>query len=146
MRHIRCLVPTWLSLVLMVTLTAGMAMAQSSPPSGATDTTSPPAQSTTPSPSPSQEGDKPPAAQTSPTPAPNIQAPSTQTESRTEVRSERIVETERPSSVFGLDSNVVMILGAVLFVVVILAVVAMARRTDDSTSTTRTTRTTITHT
>lgn len=133
MRHIRCLMPTWLSLVLMLTLMTGMAMAQSSPPSGATDTTSPPAQSTTPSPSPTQEGDKPPAAQTSPTPAPN-----TQTESRTEVRSERIVETERPSSAFGLDSNVVMILAAVLFVVVVLAVVAMARR-NDSTSTTRTT-------
>jgi hypothetical protein len=67
---------------------------------------------------------------------------SKQSDSRTDVRSEsrtteKVVETER-ARILGMDPMVALIVGAVLFVIVIMAIVAMSRKT--STTSVETTR------
>ena len=57
--------------------------------------------------------------------APDPQAPSTQTETRTE----RIVEHDR--TFLGVDPTIAMIIGAVLLIVIVFAMVAMGRRRDE---------------
>ena len=64
------------------------------------------------------------------------QQPDSRTDVRSESRSERIVETER-TKMFGMDPMVAMIVGAVLFIVVILAIVAMAKQTSSTSGETR---------
>jgi len=68
-----------------------------------------------------------------------------QSDSRTDVRSDSrsekvIVETER-TKFLGLDPMVAMIVGAVLFVIVIMAIVSMSRKS--SSTSVETTRRTI---
>ena len=46
-------------------------------------------------------------------------------------RSERIVETDR-SKFLGMDPTLAMIVGAVLFVVIVMAMVAMSRKSSDT--------------
>ena len=60
----------------------------------------------------------------------------TRSDFRSESRSERVVETER-TKVLGMDSMVAMIIGAVLFIVVIMAIVAMSKRSSTTSVETR---------
>jgi len=64
----------------------------------------------------------------------------TRSDFRSESRSEKVVETER-TKLLGMDPMVAMIVGAVLFIVVIMAIVAMSKRS--STTSIETTRRTI---
>ncbi len=64
-------------------------------------------------------------AQPQPPPQPST---NTQIETRTE-RTERVVE--QPSTFLGVDSTVAMVLGAVLFVVIVIGLVAMSRRSEE---------------
>jgi preprotein translocase subunit SecG len=129
MRNARAVTAVLGSLLLVTTLMIGSAVAQSA----ATDTTSQPAQSS------SQESQSSQPAQPS---APPQAAPDTgrQSDSRTDVRSEtRIVETER-SKFLGLDPGFAVIVGAVLFIVVVLAIVAMTRKTSTAATSVETRR------
>jgi len=60
----------------------------------------------------------------------------TRSDFRRESRSERIVETER-TKMLGMDPMVAMIVGAVLFIVVIMAIVAMSKRSSTTSVETR---------
>jgi len=60
----------------------------------------------------------------------------TRSDFRSESRSERIVETER-TKMLGMDPMVAMIVGAVLFIVVIMAIVAMSKRSSTTSVETR---------
>jgi len=61
----------------------------------------------------------------------------TRSDFRSESRSEKVVETER-TKMLGMDPTVAMIVGAVLFIVVIMAIVAMSKRSSTSVETRRT--------
>ena len=65
----------------------------------------------------------------------------TRSDFRSESRSEKVVETER-TKFLGLDPMVAMVVGAVLFVIVIMAIVSMSRKSS-STSVETTRRTSI---
>jgi hypothetical protein len=111
-------------MLLAITLTAGMAVAQS----GAADSTK---DSTT-----SQRLSRPSRLQSSQPAAPSEMK---QSDTRTDVsRSEKvIVETER-TKFLGVDPRVAMIIGAVLFIIVIMAIVSMSRKSSSpSVETTR---------
>jgi len=124
MRNAKAVTAVFGSMLLAITLTAGMAVAQSGAADSTKDsTTSQPAQ-------PSQ-----PAQSSQPDQSSQPAAPSEmkQSDSRTDVsRSEKvIVETER-TKFLGLDPMVAMIVGAVLFVIVIMAIVSMSRKSSSS--------------
>jgi hypothetical protein len=114
------------TLILPVFLIAGSALETSAQTPAAPATPSAPA--TTPAPTepakPAPEA-TPAAPQSQMQKAPDTQAPSTQTETRTE----RIVEHER--TFLGVDPTVAMIVGAVLLIVIVFAMVAMGRRRDE---------------
>jgi len=61
----------------------------------------------------------------------------TRSDFRSESRSEKVVETER-TKMLGMDPMVAMIVGAVLFIVVIMAIVAMSKKSSTSVETRRT--------
>lgn len=131
MRNAKAVTALFGSMLLAITLTAGMAVAQSGTADSTKDsTTSQPAQ-------PSQPDQSSQSSQ----PAPPSEMK--QSDTRTDVsRSEKvIVETER-TKFLGLDPMVAMIVGAVLFVIVIMAIVSMSRKSS-STSVETTRRTSI---
>ncbi len=121
MRNAKAVTAVFGSMLLAITLTAGMAVAQS----GAADSTK---DSTTSQPAQPSQPDQ--SSQSSQPAAPSEMK---QSDSRTDVsRSEKvIVETER-TKFLGLDPMVAMIVGAVLFVVVIMAIVSMSRKSSSS--------------
>src|ERR1700682_2377753 len=113
MRNAKSLTAVLGSMLLAITLTAGMAVAQSGSADSPKDSTSQPAQPQQPS-QPAQSSQ--PDQQSAPAQAaPDMKQ--SQSDSRTDVRSEsrteRIVETER-TKLFGMDPMVGMIVGAVL--------------------------------
>ena len=114
------------TLILSLMLVGGFALEASAQTPAAPANPSAPA--TTPAPTepakPAPEA-TPAAPQSQMQKAPETQAPSTQTETRTE----RIVEHER--SFLGVDPTVAMIIGAVLLIVIVFAMVAMGRRRDE---------------
>jgi hypothetical protein len=128
MRRAKRMTAVFGSMLLAGALMAGAAGAQSSSPDTTKDTTS------------QQQGQSQPGQQAQPAqPNPPAQvAPgseSKQSESRTDyrsdTRSERIVETER-SKFLGMDPTLAMIVGAVLFIVIVMAMVAMSRKSSDT--------------
>ena len=134
MRNAKAVTAVFGSMLLAITLTAGMAVAQS----GAADSTK---DSTTSQPAQPSQPDQ--SSQSSQPAAPSEMK---QSDSRTDVRSDSrsekvIVETER-TKFLGLDPMVAMIVGAVLFVIVIMAIVSMSRKSS-STSVETTRRTSI---
>jgi hypothetical protein len=131
MRNAKAVTAVFGSMLLAITLTAGMAVAQS----GAADSTK---DSTTSQPAQPSQPDQ--SSQSSQPAAPSEMK---QSDTRTDVsRSEKvIVETER-TKFLGLDPMVAMIVGAVLFVIVIMAIVSMSRKSS-STSVETTRRTSI---
>jgi hypothetical protein len=136
MRNAKAVTAVFGSMLLAITLTAGMAVAQSGAADSTKDsTTSQPAQ-----PSQPAQSSQPDQSQSSQPAAPSEMK---QSDSRTDVsRSEKvIVETER-TKFLGLDPMVAMIVGAVLFVIVIMAIVSMSRKSS-STSVETTRRTSI---
>ncbi len=129
MRNAKSLTAVFGSMLLAIMLTAGMAVAQSGSADSPKDSASQPAQQSQPDQSP-----QPPAPGQA---APDMkQQPDSRTDVRSESRSERIVETER-TKMFGMDPMVAMVVGAVLFIVVILAIVAMAKQTSSTSGETR---------
>ena len=134
MRNAKAVTALFGSMLLAITLTAGMAVAQSGTADSTKDSTSQPAQ-----PSQSSQPDQ------SSQPAAPSELKQSQTDSRTDVRtenrSERVVETER-TKLLGMDPMVAMIVGAVLFIIVIMAIVSMSKRSS-STSVETTRRTSI---
>jgi preprotein translocase subunit SecG len=140
MRNAKAVTAVFGSMLLAITLTAGMAVAQSGSSDSTKDSTSQPAQPAQPS-QPAQSSEP---AQSSQPAAPSEMKQS-QSDSRTDVRTEnrtdRIVETER-TKLLGMDPMVAMIVGAVLFIVVIMAIVSMSKRSS-STSVETTRRTSV---
>ena len=131
MRNAKSLTAVFGSFLLALTLTAGMAVAQSGSADSPKDSSSQPAQQSQPDQSqPSAPGQA----------APDMKQPQqsdTRSDFRSESRSERVVETER-TKMLGMDPMVAMIVGAVLFIVVIMAIVAMSKRSSTSVETRRT--------
>ena len=121
MRNAKAVTAVFGSMLLAITLTAGMAVAQS----GAADSTK---DSTTSQPAQSSQPDQ--SSQSSQPAAPSEMK---QSDTRTDVsRSEKvIVETER-TKFLGVDPMVAMIVGAVLFVIVIMAIVSMSRKSSST--------------
>lgn len=140
MRNAKAVTAVFGSMLLAITLTAGMAVAQSGSSDSTKDSTSQPAQPA----QPSQPAQSSPPAQSSQPAAPSEMKQS-QSDSRTDVRTEnrtdRIVETER-TKLLGMDPMVAMIVGAVLFIIVIMAIVSMSKRSS-STSVETTRRTSV---
>ena len=134
MRNAKAVTAVFGSMLLAITLTAGMAVAQS----GAADSTK---DSTTSQPAQPSQPDQ--SSQSSQPAAPSEMK---QSDSRTDVRSDSrsekvVVETER-TRFLGVDPMVAMIVGAVLFIIVIMAIVSMSRKSS-STSVETTRRTSI---
>ena len=132
MRNAKSLTAVFGSFLLALTLTAGMAVAQSGSADSPKDSSSQPAQQSQPDQfQPSAPGQA----------APDMKQPSqsdTRSDFRSESRSsEKVVETER-TKMLGMDPTVAMIVGAVLFIVVIMAIVAMSKRSSTSVETRRT--------
>jgi len=124
MRNAKAVTAVFGSMLLAITLTAGMAVAQS----GAADSTK---DSTTSQPAQPSQPDQ--SSQSSQPAAPSEMK---QSDSRTDVRSDSrsekvIVETER-TKFLGVDPMVAMIVGAVLFIIVIMAIVSMSRKSSSS--------------
>jgi hypothetical protein len=116
-------------MLLVGALMAGAAGAQSSSPDTTKDSTS------------QQQGQSQQAQPAQPNPpaqvAPGSESKSeSRTDYRSDTRSERIVETER-SKFLGMDPTLAMIVGAVLFVVIVMAMVAMSRKSSNTTVETR---------
>ncbi len=136
MRNAKAVTAVFGSMLLVVALMAGSAVAQSQSTDSTKDQTSQPAQS-------SQQGQS--SQQPSQPAAPPQAAPDTgqqsgsRTDMRSETRSERIVETER-TKFLGLDPMFALIVGAVLFIVVVLSIVAMTRKTSTSATSVETRR------
>jgi preprotein translocase subunit SecG len=131
MRNAKSLTAVFGSFLLALTLTAGMAVAQSGSADSPKDSSSQPAQQTQPDQSqPSAPGQA----------APDMKQPQSQSDTRSdfrsESRSEKVVETER-TKMLGMDPMVAMIVGAVLFIVVIMAIVAMSKRSSTTSVETR---------
>ena len=129
MRNAKSLTAVFGSFLLAITLTAGMAVAQSGSADSPKDSSSQPAQPTQPDQSSQQS-------------APGQAAPDmkqqsdTRSDFRSESRSEKVVETERVK-MLGMDPMVAVIVGAVLFIVVIMAIVAMSKRASTTSVETR---------
>jgi preprotein translocase subunit SecG len=131
MRNAKSLTAVFGSFLLALTLTAGMAVAQSGSADSPKDSSSQPAQQTQPDQS----------QQSAPGQAvPDMKQPQSQSDTRSdfrsESRSEKVVETER-TKMLGMDPMVAMIVGAVLFIVVIMAIVAMSKRSSTTSVETR---------
>jgi hypothetical protein len=128
MRNAKSLIAVFGSMLLAITLTAGMAIAQSGSVDSPKDSTSQPAQPSQPDQSlqPAAPGQA----------APDMKQSDSRTDVRSESRSERIVETER-TKMLGMDPMVAMIVGAVLFIIVIMAIVAMGRQPSSTSADTR---------
>jgi hypothetical protein len=134
MRNAKSLTAVFGSFLLAITLTAGMAVAQSGSVDSPKDSSSQPAQ-------PAQPAQQDQSSQPS---APGQAAPDvmkqqqsdTRSDFRSESRSEKVVETER-TKLLGMDPMVAMIVGAVLFIVVIMAIVAMTKRSSTTSVETR---------
>lgn len=129
MRRTKRMTAVFGSMLLAGALMTGAAGAQSSSSDTTKDSTS-------------QQGQSQQGQQAQPTPPAQV-APgseSKQSESRTDyrsdTRSERIVETER-GKFLGMDPTFAMIVGAVLFIVIIMAMVAMSRKSSNTTVETR---------
>ena len=125
------------SMLLVGALMAGAAGAQSSNPDTTKDSTS--QQQGQSQQGQSQQGQ--PAQPAQPNPpaqvAPGSESKSeSRTDYRSDTRSERIVETER-GKFLGMDPTLAMIVGAVLFIVIIMAMVAMSRKSSNTTVETR---------
>ncbi|HYR39332.1 MAG TPA: hypothetical protein VEW27_09235 [Methylomirabilota bacterium] len=117
------------SMLLVGALMAGAAGAQSSNPDTPKDSTS------------QQQGQGQQAQPAQPNPpaqvAPGSESKSeSRTDYRSDTRSERIVETER-GKFLGMDPTFAMVVGAVLFIVIIMAMVAMSRKSSNTTVETR---------
>jgi preprotein translocase subunit SecG len=123
MRNAKSVTALFGSLLLAITLTAGMAIAQSDSSKDSTSQQSPSSQ-----PDQSQQ-----AAPGQAAPDMKQQQSDTRSDFRSESRSEKVVETER-TKMLGMDPMVAMIVGAVLFIVVIMAIVAMSKRSSSSTN------------
>ena len=130
MRKAKRMTAVFGSMLLAGALMAGAAGAQSSSPDTTKDSTS------------QQQGQSQQGQQAQPNPPAQV-APgseSKQSESRTDyrsdTRSERIVETER-GKFLGMDPTLAMIVGAVLFIVIVMAMVAMSRKSSNTTVETR---------
>ena len=124
MRNARSLTAVLGSMLLAITLTAGMAVAQSGSADSPKDSTSQPAQ-----PSQPNQSSQPSAPAQA---APDMKQSDSRTDVRSESRSEKVVvETER-TKLLGMDPMVAMIVGAVLFIIVIMAIVAMAKKTEST--------------
>ena len=124
MRNAKAVTAVFGSMLLAITLTAGMAVAQS----GAADSTK---DSTTSQPAQPSQPDQ--SSQSSQPAAPSEMK---QSDSRTDVRSDSrsekvVVETER-TRFLGVDPMVAMIVGAVLFIIVIMAIVSMSRKSSNT--------------
>lgn len=118
------------SMLLTGALVAGTAGAQSSSPDTTKDSTSQQGQQ-------GQQGQ--PAQPTPPAqvaPAPESKQSDSKTDYRSDTRTERIVETER-TSFLGMDPTLAIIIGAVLFIVIVMAMVAMSRKSSHTTVETR---------
>ena len=129
MRNAKSLTAVFGSLLLAMTLTAGMAVAQSGSADSPKDS---PSQS-----QPAQPDQSQPSAPSQAAPDMKQQSTDTRTDYRSDSRSERVVETEK-AKFLGVDPMVAMIIGAVLFIVVIMAVVAMSKRSSTTVETRRT--------
>jgi len=117
------------SMLLVGALMAGAAGAQSSNPDTPKDSTS------------QQQGQGQQAQPAQPNPpaqvAPGSESKSeSRTDYRSDTRSERIVETER-GKFLGMDPTFAMVVGAVLFIVIVMAMVAMSRKSSNTTVETR---------
>src|SRR6266542_397847 len=130
MRNAKAVTAVFVSMLLVVALMAGIAVAQSQSTDSTKDQTSQPAQS-------SQQPSQPAAPQQAE--QDNGQQSGSRTDMRSETRSERIVETER-TKFLGLDPMFALIVGAVLFIVVVLSIVAMTRKTSRSATSVETRR------
>jgi hypothetical protein len=121
MRNAKAVTAVFGSMLLAITLTAGMAVAQSGAADSTKDsTTSQPAQ-------PSQ-----PDQSSQPAAPSEMKQSDSRTDVRSDSRSEKvIVETER-TKFLGVDPMVAMIVGAVLFVIVIMAIVSMSRKSSST--------------
>jgi hypothetical protein len=120
------------SMLLVGALMAGAAGAQSSNPDTTKDSTSQQQGQ-------SQQGQQAQPAQPNPPAqvAPGSESKSeSRTDYRSDTRSERIVETER-GKFLGMDPTLAMIVGAVLFIVIVMAMVAMSRKSSNTTVETR---------
>src|SRR6266567_1505138 len=123
------------SMLLVGALMAGAAGAQSSNP----DT---PKDSTSQQQGQSQQGQQGQQAQPAQPNPPAQVAPGSESKSesrtdyRSDTRSERVVETER-GKILGMDPTFAMIVGAVLFIVIVMAMVAMSRKSSNTTVETR---------
>ncbi len=127
MRRAKRMTAVFGSMLLAGALMAGAAGAQSSSPDTTKDSTSQQQGQ-------SQQGQQPQPAQ--PTPPAQV-APgseSKQSESRTDYRSD--TRSER-SKFLGMDPTLAMIIGAVLFIVIVMAMVAMSRKSSNTTVETR---------
>ena len=128
MRNAKAVTAVFGSMLLAITLTAGMAVAQS----GAADSTK---DSTTSQPAQPSQPDQ--SSQSSQPAAPSeMKQSDSRTDVRTDVRSDSrsekvVVETER-TKFLGLDPMVAMVVGAVLFVIVIMAIVSMSRKSSST--------------
>ena len=117
------------SMLLVGALMAGAAGAQSSSPDTTKDSTS------------QQQGQSQQAQPAQPNPpaqvAPGSESKSeSRTDYRSDTRSERIVETER-GKFLGMAPTFAMVVGAVLFIVIVMAMVAMSRKSSNTTVETR---------
>jgi preprotein translocase subunit SecG len=129
MRRAKRMTAVFGSMLLVGALMAGAASAQSSSPDTPKDSTS------------QQQGQSQQAQPAQPNPpaqvAPGSESKSeSRTDYRSDTRSERVVETER-SKFLGMDPTLAMIVGAVLFVVIVMAMVAMSRKSSNTTVETR---------
>jgi hypothetical protein len=129
MRRAKRMTAVFGSMLLVGALMAGAASAQSSSPDTTKDSTS------------QQQGQSQQAQPAQPNPpaqvAPGSESKSeSRTDYRSDTRSERVVETER-SKFLGMDPTLAMIVGAVLFVVIVMAMVAMSRKSSNTTVETR---------
>ncbi len=120
------------SMLLVGALMAGAAGAQSSNPDTTKDATSQQQGQ-------SQQGQQAQPAQPNPPAqvAPGSESKSeSRTDYRSDTRSERIVETER-GKFLGMYPTFAMVVGAVLFIVIVMAMVAMSRKSSNTTVETR---------
>ncbi len=138
MRNAKRMTAIFGSMLLVGALMTGVASAQSSSPDTTKDSPSQQGQSQqgqqTQQAQPAQPAQPTPPAQVAP--GSESKQSDSRTDYRSETRSERIVETER-SKFLGMDPTLAMIIGAVLFIVVIMAMVAMSRKSSNTTVETR---------
>ncbi len=132
MRNAKRMTAIFGGMLLVGALMTGVASALSSSPDTTKDSTSQQGQS--------QRGQQAQPAQPMPpaqlAPGSESKQSDSRTDYRSETRSERIVETER-GKFLGMDPTVAAIIGAVLFIVIIMAMVAMSRKSSTMTVETR---------